>query len=135
MGYQVVTETRLQELRIKHRPSVLSAMEERKKGLRVWKDSKSLATKLYSFKRDPEPLVLEGDRLSNASSNGDVQPVESDSLSAGALFCNLSIDTEIDSLPDLKDQVLLESDDLWVLLESDDLWMTYQLIQNLFYCL
>ncbi|XP_078179956.1 uncharacterized protein LOC144574013 isoform X1 [Carex rostrata] len=118
MGYQVVTETRLQELRIKHRPSVLSAMEERKKGLRLWKGSKSLATKLYSFKRDPEPLVLEGDRLSNASSNGDVQPVESDSPSAGALFCNLSIDAEIDSLPDLKDQVMWLKVELCRLLEE-----------------
>jgi hypothetical protein len=106
MGYQAVNEMRLQELRDKHRPSVLSAMEERKKGLRVWRDSKSLATKLYSFKRDPEPLVLEADRLSNATNDGD-GPAMSDSPDMGALFCNLSIDAEVDSLPDLKEQVCL----------------------------
>jgi hypothetical protein len=118
MGYQTVTETRLQELRNKHRPSVLSAMEERKKGLRVWRDSKSLATKLYSFKRDPEPLVLEGDRLSNGTNNGDVQPAESDSPGVGALFCNLSIDAEVDSLPDLQEQVMWLKVELCRLLEE-----------------
>ncbi|KAJ3703256.1 hypothetical protein LUZ61_006961 [Rhynchospora tenuis] len=118
MGYQAVNEPRLHELRNKHRPSVLSAMEERKKGLRVWRDSKSLATKLYSFKRDPEPLVMEGDRLSNATKNGDVQPAESDSPNMGALFCNLSLDAEIDSLPDLQEQVTWLKVELCRLLEE-----------------
>ncbi|KAG2730053.1 hypothetical protein I3760_01G275800 [Carya illinoinensis] len=40
MGYQNVNETRLQDLRSKHRPAVISTLEERSKGLQVWRDSK-----------------------------------------------------------------------------------------------
>ncbi|XP_052204506.1 uncharacterized protein LOC127809611 isoform X6 [Diospyros lotus] len=39
MGYPNVNETRLQEMRNKHRLSVIAAVEERSKGLRVWRDS------------------------------------------------------------------------------------------------
>ncbi|KAL5569194.1 hypothetical protein UlMin_025769 [Ulmus minor] len=40
MGYHNVHETRLQELRNKHRPAVIAAIEERLKGLSAWRDSK-----------------------------------------------------------------------------------------------
>ncbi|XP_076900118.1 uncharacterized protein LOC143554164 [Bidens hawaiensis] len=40
MGYPNVYEERLQELRNKHRPAVQAALEERSKGLNMWKDSK-----------------------------------------------------------------------------------------------
>ncbi|KAJ6742610.1 TBC1 DOMAIN FAMILY MEMBER GTPASE-ACTIVATING PROTEIN [Salix viminalis] len=59
MGYLAVTEARLLELREKHRPAVLVVVEERSKGGRIWKDSKGLASKLYSFKHDPGSLVEE----------------------------------------------------------------------------
>ncbi|XP_057989459.1 uncharacterized protein LOC110645444 isoform X2 [Hevea brasiliensis] len=39
MGYQNVNEIRLQELRNKHRAAVITAVEERKKGLQAWRDS------------------------------------------------------------------------------------------------
>ncbi|KAI9118836.1 hypothetical protein K1719_010281 [Acacia pycnantha] len=39
MGYQNVNEVRLQELRNKHRPAVMAAVEERSKGLKAWRDS------------------------------------------------------------------------------------------------
>ncbi|KAB1208001.1 hypothetical protein CJ030_MR7G002563 [Morella rubra] len=52
MGYIAVIESRLQEMRKKHRPAVLAVVEERSRRGRVWKDSKGLASKLYSFKHD-----------------------------------------------------------------------------------
>lgn len=100
MGYQPVNEMRLQELRNKHRPSVIAAMEERSRGLRVWKDSKSLATKLYSFKRN--------ENVGETNSNGDMQFTGSDLTTCDGEFGALEVDTEVDSLPDLQEQVFLQ---------------------------
>jgi hypothetical protein len=98
MGYQAVDEARLQELRNKHRPSVISSMEQRAKGLRVWRDTNGLASKLYNFKRDPEPLVsLSTEQLSDLT--------ETSSGSTDDMYSGLTVNTEIDSLPDPKDQV------------------------------
>lgn len=91
MGYQSVNEMKLEELRKKHRPEVISVMEERSRGLRAWKDSKGLASKFYSFKHGPESLLVEN--LSDET-NGDLH-----SLKSG------SVDGESDSVPDLKEQV------------------------------
>ncbi|KAJ3669150.1 hypothetical protein LUZ60_011100 [Juncus effusus] len=121
MGFQSVTESRLQDLRSKHRPSVLSAMEERANGLKLWRDNKGLASKLYSFKRVPEPLVVEGNggRKSDVSEgNGDVQLSEGGSPAGDEVFCNLTVDAELDSLPDLKDQVTWLKVELCRLLEE-----------------
>lgn len=110
MGYQPINEVRLQDLRNKNRPSVIAAMEERSKGLRVWRDSKGLATKLYSFKRDNGPLVSEAkskENLGEMNTNGDVQSMESDSAKLDGILGTLTVDAELDSLPDLKEQVLL----------------------------
>lgn len=106
MGYLAVTEARLQELREKHRPSVLDVIEERSRKGRVWKDSKGLASKLYSFKHDPGTLVEErkineGDNMIN---DKDVQ-LESHSSNLDELLNSLNVDTEVDSLPDLQEQV------------------------------
>ncbi|CAN7104563.1 unnamed protein product [Brassica rapa subsp. narinosa] len=57
MGYQDLNESRLQELRSKHRPAVMAAFEERLKGLQAWRDSKDLATKLYNSKQDPKSVL------------------------------------------------------------------------------
>lgn len=85
MGYQSVNEVKLQELREKYRPEVVHAMKKRWKGP---KDSKSLASQLYSFKYDLGSLPLErkstegsrdrhtiGNEPSNLEvfSNGDVE--------------------------------------------------------------
>lgn len=56
MGYQSVNEAKLQELREKYRPVVVNAMKERSRGL---KDSKCLASQLYSFKYDLGSLPFE----------------------------------------------------------------------------
>ena len=91
MGFLAVTEARLQELRTKHRPAVLVVVEERSKRGRVWKDSKGLASKLYSFKHDPVSLIEE-----KKSAEG------GDNLE---LLNSLSVDSELGSLPDLQEQV------------------------------
>lgn len=91
MGYQAINEIKLLELRDKHRPTILEAMEERSKGVRAWKDSKGLASKLYSFKHDPGTLLME-----TASKE-----------CAREVLVNG--EAEVDSVPDLKEQVQLFS--------------------------
>lgn len=102
MGYHNVNETRLQELRNKHRPAVLATIEERSKGLKAWKDSKGLASKLYSFKKEP---TKKGDKLIDSQSNGSLSRSESGSSAADDVLINLTGDGELDSLPDLQEQV------------------------------
>ncbi|CAN4106944.1 unnamed protein product [Withania somnifera] len=67
MGYQNVNEARLEELRNKHRPAVKAAVEERFKGLQVWRDCQGLASKLSTDE------VMNGDssRPDTASANVD----------------------------------------------------------------
>ncbi|KAL5067927.1 hypothetical protein RYX36_018814 [Vicia faba] len=121
MGFLGVTEARLQELRVKHRPSVLEVIEERSRKGRVWKDSKGIATKLYSFKHDPESLVEEkkdndkGDMVADK----DVQlDLESHSSNLDELLNSLNIDSKMDSLPDLQEQVVLLKVEMCRLLEE-----------------
>lgn len=99
MGYQFVTEIKLQELRKKHRPEVLAAMEERSKELRNWKKSKDLASKMYSFKDDPASILPQNNSnevISDSEMNGDLHLFNSESEN----------DKEIDSVPDLQEQVV-----------------------------
>nr|CAB3461232.1 unnamed protein product [Digitaria exilis] len=106
MGYQTVNETILQELSDKHRPSVISSMEERAKGLGAWTDTNGLASKLYNFKRDPEPLVSlsdSADQLSDVGDGGANQ--ENDPGNMDDMYGGVTVNSEIDSLPDPKDQV------------------------------
>ena len=106
MGYQSVNETILQELSNKHRPPVISAMEERAKGLGVWTDTNGLASKLYNFKRDPEPLVSLSDSTDQLSDVGDGDAnEESDPGNMDDEYGGVTVNSEIDSLPDPKDQV------------------------------
>ncbi|XP_058771057.1 GTPase-activating protein gyp3-like isoform X1 [Vicia villosa] len=121
MGFLAVTEARLQELRVKHRPSVLEVIEERSRKGRVWKDSKGIATKLYSFKNDPGSLVEEkkdndkGDMVADK----DVQlGLESHSSNLDELLNSLNIDSKMDSLPDLQEQVVLLKVEMCRLLEE-----------------
>jgi hypothetical protein len=106
MGYQAVDEARLQDLRNKHRPSVLSSMENRAKGLRAWRSTSGLASKLYNFKRDAEPLVSISIEQLNDSKDGDVNQ-ETGSGNIDDMYHGLTVNTEIDLLPDPKDQVSL----------------------------
>ncbi|XP_071910453.1 uncharacterized protein [Coffea arabica] len=122
MGFLSVTEDRLQGLREKHRPAVLAAVEERSKGARVWKDPKGLATKLYSFKHKPESLIKDP-RVEEASGDkligGDVSHSESHATTdLNELLDGLNIDSEVDSLPDLQEQVVWMKVELCRLLEE-----------------
>lgn len=96
MGYQNVNEERLQELRNKHRPSVEAAIEERSKGLNVWRDSQGLASKLYGFKEN---------KTENKMTNGGLSRMNSESSNADESSMGMSEDVEIDSVPDLQKQV------------------------------
>jgi hypothetical protein len=107
MGYQPVNETVLQELRDKHRPSVMSSMEERAKGLSVWTDTNGLPSKLYNFKREPKPLVSTSDSAEQLSDVGDGEAnQENDIGNVDDMYGGVTVTSEIDSLPDPKDQVV-----------------------------
>ncbi|XP_066361897.1 uncharacterized protein [Miscanthus floridulus] len=119
MGYQSVNETILQELSNKHRPPVISAMEERAKGLGVWTDTNGLASKLYNFKRDPEPLVSLSDSTDQLSDVGDGDAnEESDPGNMDDEYGGVTVNSEIDSLPDPKDLVAWLKLELCRLLEE-----------------
>ncbi|TVU00704.1 hypothetical protein EJB05_53862 [Eragrostis curvula] len=119
MGYQSVNETVLQELRNKHRPSVVSSMEERAKGLNDWTDTNGLASKLYNFKREPEPLVSISDSADQLSDVGDGDAnQDSDLGNMDDMYGGVTVNSEIDALPDPKDQVAWLKLELCRLLEE-----------------
>lgn len=108
MGYQNVNENRLKELRNKHRPAVIAAVEERSKGLLARKDSQGLASKLYNFKQDPKSMLIDpnkGVKLDDPQTNGNLSRSESGSTNADEVLISLTGDGEIDSVPDLQEQV------------------------------
>ncbi|KAK3023923.1 hypothetical protein RJ639_043466 [Escallonia herrerae] len=114
MGYQNVNEARLQELRNKHRPTVKAAVEERLKGLRVLRDSHGLASKLYGFKPDSGSLMSgtnKTDQMPEKQTIGEIAPADD-------FFMGLSGDVEIDSVPDLQEQVVWLKVELCKLLEE-----------------
>ncbi|KAK4430861.1 TBC1 domain family member 9B [Sesamum alatum] len=120
MGYQNVQETRLQELRNKHRPAVKAALEERSRGVRVWKDPQGLASKLYSFKKDPGSMMIGTDKAEQVDTqiNGDVSHLDSSSANAGDLYMSLNGNGEIDSAKDLEEQVVWLKVELCKVLED-----------------
>ncbi|ONI03204.1 hypothetical protein PRUPE_6G244600 [Prunus persica] len=105
MGFLAITETRLQDLRDKHRPAVLAVVEERSKMGQVWKDSKGLASKLYSFKHDPI-VTEEKNTTEEGTTDGYVSHSKSGSRNLDELLSGTSVDSEVDSLPELQDQVI-----------------------------
>ncbi|XP_027364021.1 TBC1 domain family member 2B [Abrus precatorius] len=119
MGFLAVTEARLKELREKHRPSILDIIEERANKGRVWKDSKGLASKLYSFKHERGPLVEER-KISEGNDMVADKNVQLDSHSSDLdeLLNSLNVDSEVDSLPDLHEQVVWLKVELCRLLEE-----------------
>ncbi|KFK34749.1 hypothetical protein AALP_AA5G188200 [Arabis alpina] len=116
MGYQNVHEVRLQELRSKHRPAVIAALEERSKGLQAFRDAKGLASKLYSFKQDPKSVLVDSSKAS--LTNGSLSRSESGSSNADEVLVNLTGDVEVDSVQDLQSQVLWLKAELCKLLEE-----------------
>ncbi|KAG4395581.1 hypothetical protein GLYMA_20G244400v4 [Glycine max] len=101
MGYQNINETRLQQLRNKHRPAVIASIEERSKGLKAWKDSQGLASKLADMQ------VL-----------GNLSRTESGSTNADEILISLTGEGEIDAVPDLQEQVVCLKVELCRLLEE-----------------
>ncbi|MBA0677424.1 hypothetical protein Goari_018834 [Gossypium aridum] len=101
MGFLAVTEGKLQKLREKHRPTVLMIVKERAQGAQVSKNSKGIATKLYSFKQN------RGQEETNpAEDDGNGCKLEPRSSDLDKLLCSLNADLEVGSLPSLRDQVL-----------------------------
>ncbi|PPR80669.1 hypothetical protein GOBAR_AA40048 [Gossypium barbadense] len=100
MGFLAVTEGKLQKLREKHRPTVLMIVKERAQGAQVSKNSKGIATKLYSFKQN------RGQEETNpAEDDGNGCKLEPRSSDLDKLLCSLNADLEVGSLPSLRDQV------------------------------
>uniref|UniRef100_A0A1J3J3D7 TBC1 domain family member 8B n=1 Tax=Noccaea caerulescens TaxID=107243 RepID=A0A1J3J3D7_NOCCA len=116
MGYQNVHEIRLQELRSKHRPAVIAALEERSRGLQAFRDSKGIASKLYSFKQDPKSVLVDSSKAS--LTNGSLSRSESGSSNADEVLVSLTGDVEVDSVQDLQAQVLWLKAELCKLLED-----------------
>ncbi|PKU76519.1 hypothetical protein MA16_Dca001123 [Dendrobium catenatum] len=117
MGYQAINETRLLELRKKHRPTVIAALEERAKGLNTWRDSQGLASKFYGFKRDTGllPTVTNSTQgLNGLIGCGGVHVTES----VDGYLGSLRPEHESDSGPDLKEQVTWLKAELCRLLEE-----------------
>ncbi|OIW06847.1 hypothetical protein TanjilG_18229 [Lupinus angustifolius] len=107
MGFQNINEVRLQELRNKHRPAVIAAVEERSKGLKAWRDSKGLASKLFGFQHDPK-----------MEQSGSLSRSESGSTNAEEILISLTGEGEIDSVPDLQEQSVWLKVELCRLLEE-----------------
>lgn len=110
MGFQNVSEPRLQELRNKYRPDVIDALAERSKGLRAWRDSQVLASKLYGFNHDSKSVVMGTNKTEQSvdSSNGDLSREGSGSLNSEVVM-SLTGDLEAGSAPDLQEQVVMPS--------------------------
>ncbi|KAI3508628.1 hypothetical protein L1887_23637 [Cichorium endivia] len=99
MGYQNVNESRLQVLRNKHRPAVHAALEERSKGLLSLKEN-------------------EINRAGVKLSNGILSRTDSESTNGDELYIGVSEDVEINSLPDLQEQILWLKNELCTILEE-----------------
>ncbi|KAJ8620876.1 hypothetical protein MRB53_029405 [Persea americana] len=120
-GYQAVSETSLKSLREKHRPAVLAAVEERAKGLSVWKNSQGLASKLYGFKHDPGSFIPEKNPtkgLTTMNIDGHLSISEFDSKNLDGFLGRLNGDDEVDSGIDLQEQVVWLKVELCKLLEQ-----------------
>uniref|UniRef100_A0A0E0KC72 Rab-GAP TBC domain-containing protein n=1 Tax=Oryza punctata TaxID=4537 RepID=A0A0E0KC72_ORYPU len=119
MGFQALREIGLQELRKKHRPDIISAMEERSKDRHSWKDKKGLATKLYSFKHDPLcPQVNSKEGEDGLQVNGEMQFLDSGSANLETYLTSSALDNELEEGIDLQDQVTWLKVELCKLLEE-----------------
>ncbi|XP_027935154.1 EVI5-like protein isoform X2 [Vigna unguiculata] len=119
MGYPAVTEARLNELRDKHLPSVLVVIEERSMKGRALKDSKGIATKLYSFKHDRGSRVEERKTTEESVAVADASvQLESHSSNLNEMLNSLNVDSELEALPDPQDQVVWLKVELCRLLEE-----------------
>nr|XP_043611945.1 rab GTPase-activating protein 1-like [Erigeron canadensis] len=120
VSFSYVTEDILQNLREKYRPDVIAAVKERTKGEHVRRSSKGLATKLYSFKKERDPPVREvsikrgfGDKNLDKDALDLMSPLKPDESLKFDPFA-----AEVDSLPDIQDQVIWLKAQLCSMLED-----------------
>ncbi|TVU47481.1 hypothetical protein EJB05_07084, partial [Eragrostis curvula] len=117
MGFQSVREMGLRELRKKHRPEIVTAMEERSKDRSSWKDKKGLATKLYSFKHDPSsvcPQVNTKEGADGLKANGETGSANLETY----LSTSSALENDLDQGVDLQDQITWLKVELCKLLEE-----------------
>ncbi|CAN6295510.1 unnamed protein product [Urochloa humidicola] len=117
MGFQSVKEMGLQDLRKKHRPEILTAMEERSRDRNSWKDKKGLATKLYSFKHDPSSVcspVKSKEGADGLKLNGETGSANLETY----LSTSSILENDLDPGVDLQDQVSWLKIELCKLLEE-----------------
>ncbi|GAB4836505.1 hypothetical protein Ancab_001417 [Ancistrocladus abbreviatus] len=120
MGYQNVSEARLHELRAKHRPAVIAAIEERSRGLQAWKSSQGLASKLYNFKQDPGSMMMEANKskVPDEKTNGVTADLDCDSTTQDDCFISLPGGLDVNHGLDLQEQVTWLKVELCKLLEE-----------------
>ncbi|KAK8552800.1 hypothetical protein V6N12_041374 [Hibiscus sabdariffa] len=121
MGYQNVNEKRLQELRERHRSAVITAVEQRSKGLQAWKDCEGLSSKLYNFNNDPKSIFMGTNKtgqLVDSQTNVDFSCSKSGSMNEDKVLISLTGDAELDAVPDLQEQVVWLKVELCKLLEE-----------------
>lgn len=121
IGFLSVTEARLEELRSKHRPSVLGIIETRNKEKQLSK----VASKLYSFshrqslrkessRKEPKRKESLGGKLNGWT--GSIAKLSPDNFDE--FMCALSIDSESDSVADLQEQVVRLKAELFQMMEE-----------------
>lgn len=115
MGFQNVQETLLEELRNKHRPAVIEALEERMKGA---KDSRGLASKFYSFKKDSDSVIVGADRPKETETLMNGEHLDCESVNPDGLCMSLNGNLEINSAKDLEEQVVWLKVELCKLLDD-----------------
>ncbi|CAN6471055.1 unnamed protein product [Victoria cruziana] len=121
MGYQAVTEMKLQKLRKKHRPSVVALIDERAKELRIWRDSQGLASKLYSFKRDVGSVLTKSNSTGSSygtHENGSPCTLDSGSANIDELIHSLTGESDPGSSLDLQELVVWMKVELCRLMEE-----------------
>nr|XP_012464815.1 unnamed protein product [Gossypium raimondii] len=109
MGYENVNEQVLLELREKHRSVVKAAVDERLRGLQIWRESQGRASKLYGFKQDSKSALRKTNKtgeLVDSKTNGDLSRSKSESMNADENLLCLTRDAKSDSVPDLQQQVV-----------------------------
>ncbi|XP_076947867.1 uncharacterized protein LOC143619931 isoform X2 [Bidens hawaiensis] len=102
MGYHNVSESRLQVLRNKHKPAVEAKLEERLKGLRM----------LCGLKED------EVDPSGVKMANGELSRMNSKFSNGDEIYLGVSGDVDVDSVPDLQEQILWLKNELCLILEE-----------------
>lgn len=79
--------------------------------------SKSLSSKLYSFKHDHPPTLVK-DRNKHEANDSTRSTTNSSTDNFDEFICGLSIDSEIESLPDVQEQVVWLKEELCRLMDE-----------------